>query len=129
MTQSDRIAQVTAAYGQAEQFWDIYFTPLQRSYAEAGEMRSISVSVDPTDGEVSLNAGYAEGSPENNCENSLFENFMPSIVATLVKEVPSDDPTYRAFLETATADKESCEELFQILVEQLAEHEVDYDQN
>src|SRR3546814_6543323 len=65
MSHPDRITDVTAAYGQAHQYWDIYFTDLQRSYADATEdMRSISIDIDTASGAIRLNPGYAEGSPE-----------------------------------------------------------------
>src|SRR3546814_10695613 len=99
MSHPDRITDVTAAYGQAHQYWDIYFTDLQRSYADATEdMRSISIDIDTASGAIRLNPGYAEGSPEFASETSLFAEYEPAIVEILVKEVPSDDPAYKAFL-------------------------------
>src|SRR3546814_16139800 len=76
MSHPDRITDVTAAYGQAHQYWDIYFTDLQRSYADATEdMRSISIDIDTASGAIRLNPGYAEGSPEFASETSLFAEY------------------------------------------------------
>src|SRR3546814_19219440 len=100
MSHPDRITDVTAAYGQAHQYWDIYFTDLQRSYADATEdMRSISIDIDTASGAIRLNQGYDEGSPEFASETSLFSEYEPAIVEILVKEFPSADPAYKAFLE------------------------------
>src|SRR3546814_10656099 len=108
MSQPDRITDVTAAYGQAHQYWDIYFTDLQRSYADATEdMRSISIDIDTASGAIRLNPGYAEGSHEFASETTLFAEYEQAIVKILVKEVPSDDPAYKALLEAENEDREA----------------------
>lgn len=126
MSQPDPITNVTAAYGQADQNWDVYFTPLQQSYADAIEdMGFISIFIDETTGEVTLNAGYAPGSPQFKSESSLFAEYEAAIVEVLVKEVPSDQPTYKAFLDAAAADLESRHEQLAAVARSLHEHDLE----
>lgn len=126
MSQPDRITNVTAAYGQADEYWDVYFTELQRSYADATEeMRSISVWIDRVSGKVRLNPGYAPGSPEFASESSLFAEYEPAIIEVLVKEVPADHPSYKAFLDAAVGDQEARHELLAAIARTLHEHDLE----
>src|SRR3546814_13725809 len=107
MSHPDRITDVTAAYGQAHQYWDIYFTDLQRSYADATEdMRLISIDIDTASGAIRLNPGYAEDSPEFASVASLFAESEPAIVELLVTQVPSEYPAYKHFLQPAHENRE-----------------------
>src|SRR3546814_4525361 len=74
-------------------------------------MRAISIDIDTASGAIRLKPGYAEGSPEFASETSLFAEYEPAIVEILVKEVPSDDPAYKAFLEAANEDRDARHEL------------------
>jgi len=92
---------VHVQYGGAEQFWDA--SPPPSAYEDAGvgreEMSSISVHVDPEDGEVSLNAGYEPDSRLGRGERSLFDELRDEIEQALLRRLQGDeDPGYAAFL-------------------------------
>lgn len=126
------LSKVQVAHGGADEFWDVYFTPLQASYADAAvdddlSRPSISVHLDPEDGSVSLNAGYAEGSKEREREDSLWNEFQDPIVSALVDEIRTEDGAFKAFLETAAAGERARIESIEALEYELAGHEIELD--
>lgn len=128
VTKPDAITRIRTEYGQAHTFWDINFSALQLEYAGADEANgpvSISIEIDTASGEVSLNPGYAEGSPERAIETALFDEFLASIVEGLVDAVPADASEYKAFIEEANKDREARLEELENLSRLLNEHEVD----
>jgi hypothetical protein len=124
------LSKVQVAHGGADEFWDVYFTPLQASYADAAvdddmSRPSISVHLDPEDGSVSLNAGYAEGSKEREREDSLWNEFQDPIVSALVDEIRTEDGPFEAFFADAAAKQQIREDGIRRLEHELAAHELD----
>lgn len=129
MSQPEMITRVTTSYGTADTFWDVYFKQVHMTFIQSEvSFRSISVEIDPESGEVTLNRGYERGSPENEAEEALINEFLPSIVEALMKDVPANNPDYRAFLAEAQKDTESRHEQLRNLAHMLFEHEIDLEE-
>lgn len=133
MTTQHANTRVSIEHGTAEtnEFWDVYLTPLQTTYAnvQTEDMRGFSVALDLELGTLSLNAGYAPGSQQFDDERSMFAEFDDSAVEALLDHVRGRTGDYGCFVETATADRDARLNRLLDLSIDIDEHEADVEED
>lgn len=94
-------------YGEAGTLWDASFDrkQLKKAKVSVEGIDRISVEIDTASGEISLNAGYEPGSPQDAAEQDLFSKYKADIEAALFAFADRrlrDDPDYAAFIGRMT---------------------------
>lgn len=92
---------VSVEYGDAHTYWDAFFTPklCENVGVDHEMMPHISVFIDPDTGEVSLNRGYVERSPQGNAEDALYAEYSEDIEHALFERLSRRErPEYAAFV-------------------------------
>lgn len=95
------MSDINVEYGTAETFWDAFLSPklCKRVDVDHEEMSHISVCIDPTTGEVSLNRGYEEHSPQGKAEGALWAEYSEQIEDELYATLRNRKyPEYEAFV-------------------------------